>query len=123
MVMADGCKLFSVTNHWSLEALLRSWGMLPRYGFCLPGALPAQPAQPWPRSMAEISHAGPIYVVLTAVYLCGAALASLCIASKDIVAVGSLANVTKHLAESRGQSGGPLLSGIYCLQHCKARAG
>ena len=41
-------------------------------------------------------------------YLCGAALAALGIASKDVVAAGSSANLTKHAAESRSQSGGPL---------------
>lgn len=108
--MADGCKLLNVTNHRSLEALLRSWGMLPGCGFSLPGALPAQP---WPRSPAEISRSGPIYIAVAAVYLRGAALAALGVASKDMVAAGSSANLSKHAAESRAQSGGPLCSQGY----------
>lgn len=65
MVMADGCKWLNVTNHWSLEALLQSWGVLPGYRF----SLPPLPSQPWSWGTMEISHSGSTYIALAAVCL------------------------------------------------------
>lgn len=56
--------------------------------------------------MVEISWSGPVHDALAAVCLHGAVLAALGTASKDLTAAGSSANLTKHAAESRGQSGG-----------------
>lgn len=110
VIMADGCKPLNVVNPQSGEALLRSWGVLPGRGSSLPGALPAQPR---PQSAAEFSHSG--HVALPAMYLRGAAATALGVASKDVVAAGSSANLSKHAAGSKGQSGGSL-----CQQGCTA---